>query len=145
MNKLCLGCSWRTIELKQFLAKNCKNFQKTDEGLICKRSNFKVSVRCCNFICPLSLERIKTFQNGTQTHKGIKQIQVEQKYQQKKLFRTTPKAMGYQESASILFCFPHELGKISQSKEVNPDQLKKVIAQLLMQTSVRTNESTGNN
>lgn len=48
-----------------------------------------------------------------------------------------------------LVLFLHELGKISPSKKVNPDRLKKFIAQFIaqlpMQTSVRTNESTGNN
>ena len=43
MNKLCLGCSWRTIELKQFSAKNCNSYQENDEGLNC--------CLCGGFLC----------------------------------------------------------------------------------------------
>ena len=64
--RLCMLCSYRSIELKQFgkVRKgviNAKTHQKTNTGLICTKCNGFVCVRCIEKIVPFMSSNCKHF------------------------------------------------------------------------------------
>ena len=66
--KLCMLCSYRSIELKQFgkvdkegVIRNCKTHQKTNSGLECSKCRLFVCIRCIEMIYPAMLSDSKHY------------------------------------------------------------------------------------